>query len=107
VCSGDGFVVAVNRVGLPDYARWEAGLCSEAPVPPEEYWSVRMTAAATLLLAHYDLTDEELGALLVWEAGDPASDERWDQIDEAILGVIPNPRRLPESRLPGGRCILR
>ena len=44
--SGDGFAVAVNRVGLPDYARWEAVLCAEVQVPTEEYWSVRMTAAA-------------------------------------------------------------
>jgi hypothetical protein len=91
VRSGDGFAVAVNRVGLPDYARWEAVLCSEAQVPPEEYWSVRMTAPATLLLANYELIDEELGSLLVWEAGDPASEERWDRIDEAILGVVPKP----------------
>jgi hypothetical protein len=65
VRSGDGFTVTVNRVGLPDYPRWEAVLCNEAQVPATEYWTVRMTAAATLLLANYELTDEELGALLV------------------------------------------
>jgi hypothetical protein len=91
VRSGDGFAVTVNRVGLPDYPRWEAVLCSEAPVPPEEYWSVRMTAAVALLLANYELTDQELGSLLVWETGDPAADERWDRIDEAILGAVPKP----------------
>jgi hypothetical protein len=60
-------------------------------VPAEEYWTVRMTAAATLLLANYELTDEELGSLLVWETDDRAADERWDRIDEAILGVVPKP----------------
>ena len=91
VRAGDGFAVAVNRAGLPDYPRWEAVLYSEAQVPAEEYWTVRMTAAATLLLANYELTDQELDSLLVWETGDPAADERWDRIDEAILGVVPKP----------------
>ena len=37
------------------------------------------------------LTDEELDSLLVWETDDPAAEERWDRIDEAILGVFPKP----------------
>jgi hypothetical protein len=48
-----------------------------------------MTAAATLLLANYDLTDDELESLLVWEDGDPVSDGRWGQIDDAVLGIVP------------------
>jgi hypothetical protein len=63
----------------------------ERPSAATKYWSVRITAAATLLLANYELTDEEFGSLLVWEAGDEAAEERWERIDEAILGVVPKP----------------
>ena len=47
---------------------------------------------APLVPARLDeLNDEELGALLIWEADDPASEERWSRIDAAILGIVPKP----------------
>jgi len=87
--SGDEFRVVVGRVGLPDYERLESVLQMDVAVPVDEFWNVRMTAAATLLLANYDLTDAELESLLVWEAGEPAAEERWDRIDDAILSIVP------------------
>jgi hypothetical protein len=87
--SGAGFVARVNRAGLPDYEGWVAVIVGDIPVDPEEAWSIRMTAAATLLLSNYELSDDELAELLVWESDDAASQERWEQITDAILGVVP------------------
>jgi hypothetical protein len=85
---GDRFRVSANRTGLPRYEEWVAAITSQT-VPARDYWDARMDAAASLLRLNYELTDEELAELLVWEPDDPAADERWDQIDAAILGTPP------------------
>jgi hypothetical protein len=86
---GSGFHAELGRVGLADYPRWAAIIAGDDPVPNREYWDIRVAAGATLLLANYDLSDDELASLLVWVSADPASEERWDRIDDAILGVVP------------------
>jgi hypothetical protein len=86
---GDRYKVRVGRAGLANYERWVEVLTGSLPLPPEAMWDLRMDAAATLLSLNYELDESELEELLVWEAGDPASEERWAQIDRAILGLRP------------------
>jgi hypothetical protein len=52
---------------------------------------VKFAMTARLLLSNYDLTDDQLGELIVLEVGDAASDQRWDAINEAMLGIVPKP----------------
>jgi hypothetical protein len=73
---------------LPRMGEWIAAITgAPGTVPADRYWTARFDAAASLLRINYDLADEEIGALLVWDEDDPASVARWDAIDAAILGV--------------------
>jgi hypothetical protein len=63
--------------------------CDEEAVFERIELQLRM--ASYLLLLNYDLADEDLADLLVLEADDPASKERWDAINPILLGQAPKP----------------
>jgi hypothetical protein len=54
-----------------------------------DWMTKRFAAAAKLLLVNYDITGEQLAELLYWERDDDASEERWQSIDSAVLGILP------------------
>jgi len=58
---------------------------------PVEQLRVKFEMAVRLLSANYELTAEQLGDLIVLEPGDEASDERWDQLSRALMGIAPKP----------------
>jgi hypothetical protein len=60
-------------------------------VEPGEFLRIKFAMAVRLLLANYTLSDDEVAELVVLEPGDPASDERWTQMTEAIMGIVPKP----------------
>jgi hypothetical protein len=62
-----------------------------ADAEPAERLRVKFEVAVRLLLANYDLSADDLAALIVLEPGDPASDERWEQLCNAIMGIAPKP----------------
>jgi hypothetical protein len=90
---GAGFRTAVGRAGLPDYERWYNVLTGVERPPVDEYWAVRMTAAATMLTLNYELSDAELDELLAFEDDGPDGPyhTRWGEIDAAVMGLIPKP----------------
>ena len=47
--------------------------------------------AVRLLSANYNLESEDLADLIVREPGDVTSDERWQQLSRAIMGIAPKP----------------
>jgi hypothetical protein len=88
---GGAWAVGVGRSGLPEYAHWAEVLLGLTEADPEEYWRIRMTAAATLLCLNYDLEGDELAELLAFEpdAPDGPYTRRWMDIDAAVLGMVP------------------
>src|SRR4051794_18267454 len=63
--TSDGTIsVSVNRSGLPRYEHWVRVITGAVQLPIDEYWVVRMQAAATLLLANYAIAGDELAILL-------------------------------------------
>jgi hypothetical protein len=50
---------------------------------------VKFEMAVRLISANYDLKPEDYAELIVLEPGDPVSDERWDQLDDVLLGNAP------------------
>lgn len=79
---------AVPSDELPRLGDWIAAITSPAgSIDGHSYWSARMEAAAALLRLNYELSDDELAGLLVWDSDDADSARRWDEIDAAILGT--------------------
>jgi hypothetical protein len=62
-----------------------------AEADPAERLRVKFEIAVRLLAANYDLKPTDFARLIVLEPGDPASDERWDQLSSAIMGIAPKP----------------
>jgi hypothetical protein len=58
---------------------------------PSERLRVKFEVAVRLLAANYDLKPENFAELIVLEPGDLASDERWVQLCEAMMGIAPKP----------------
>jgi hypothetical protein len=58
---------------------------------PAERLRVKFEIAVRLLAANYDLNPDQFAELIVLEPGDPASDERWEQLCGAIMGIAPKP----------------
>ena len=52
---------------------------------------LQFEVAVRLLSTNYDLPRGAVGDLLVLEAGDPASEERWESITNVMLGISPKP----------------
>jgi hypothetical protein len=60
---------------------------------PSERLRVKFEVAVRLLASNYNLEPDNFAELIVLEPGDPASDERWEQLSNAIMGIAP--KRLP------------
>jgi hypothetical protein len=60
-------------------------------VDPAERLRVKFEVAVRLLAANYDLSLDQFAELIVLEPGDPASEERWEQLCNAIMGIAPKP----------------
>ena len=58
---------------------------------PCERLRVKFEVAVRLLAANYDLKPEDFAELIVLEPADPASDERWEQLCDAMMGIAPKP----------------
>ena len=58
---------------------------------PAERLRVKFEVAVRLLAANYDLKPDDFAELIVLEPGDAASEERWDQLSSAIMGIAPKP----------------
>ena len=58
---------------------------------PAERLRVKFEVAVRLLAANYNLTPANFAELIVLEPGDSASDERWEQLSNAIMGIAPKP----------------
>ena len=60
---------------------------------PSERLRIKFELAVKLLAANYDLQPDDFAELIVLEPGNPASDERWEQLSNALMGIAP--KRLP------------
>lgn len=60
-------------------------------VPGAEFLRVKFSLAVRLLRVNYELSDSELAGLIVLEPGDPASDARWEELTNAMMGNAPKP----------------
>jgi hypothetical protein len=60
-------------------------------VDPVERLRVKFEMAVKLLSANYDLKSEDCAELIVLEPGEPASEERWEQLSNVMLGIAPKP----------------
>ncbi len=58
---------------------------------PVERVRVKFEMAVRLLSANYELEPENFAELIVLEPGEPASDERWEQLSNVLLGIAPKP----------------
>jgi hypothetical protein len=58
---------------------------------PSERLRVKFEVAVRLLAANYNLEPDDFAELIVLEPGDAASDERWEQLSNAIMGIVPKP----------------
>lgn len=58
---------------------------------PAERLRVKFEVAVRLLAANYNLEPGDFAELIVLEPGDPVSDERWEQLCNAIMGIAPKP----------------
>ncbi len=75
----------------PEYDESMEILFGVVEVEPVERLRVKFELAVRLLRANYELTDDDVSALIVLEPDDPASDDRWEQLTRAIMGVAPKP----------------
>ncbi len=75
----------------PEYDTQLDILFGVADVEPVEQLRVKFEMAVRLLSANYDLTPEDFAELIVLEPDDPASDDRWEQLTRAIMGIGPKP----------------
>ena len=62
-----------------------------AEADPAERLRVKFEIAVRLLLANYELTPDNFAELIVLEPGDPESDDRWEQLGNAMMGIAPKP----------------
>ena len=60
-------------------------------VEPIEHLRVKFEMAVQLLSANYNLANEDLFDLIVFEPGNETSDKRWEQLSRAIMGIVPKP----------------
>jgi hypothetical protein len=58
---------------------------------PAERLRIKFEVAVRLLAANYDLKPDDFAKLIILEPGDPASDERWEQLSSALMGNAPKP----------------
>ena len=58
---------------------------------PAERLRVKFELAVRLLATNYDLKPDDFGELIVLEPGDPDSEERWDALNNVLVGASPKP----------------
>ena len=58
---------------------------------PAERLRIKFEVAVELLATNYDLKPGDFARLIVLEPGDPESEQRWDQLCDAIMGIAPKP----------------
>jgi hypothetical protein len=75
----------------PEYDDQLDILFGAVEVEPVERLRVKFEMAVRLLSANYDLKAEDYAELIVLEPGEPASDERWEQLSNVLLGIAPKP----------------
>jgi len=75
----------------PEYDRQLDVLFGVADVEPIERLRVQFEMAVRLLRVNYALADDDLAELLALEVEDEASEARWEQITEALMGIAPKP----------------
>ena len=56
-----------------------------------EHLRIKFEMAVRLLRTNYELRDEDFAELIVLVVGDPASDERWEQLERVLMGIAPKP----------------
>ena len=75
----------------PEYDDRLETLFGVADVDPCELLRVKFEVAVPTLAANYYLRQEDVSELIVLEPGEPASDERWEQLNDVLLGNVPKP----------------
>jgi hypothetical protein len=75
----------------PEYDDQLDVLFGAAEVDPVERLRVKFEMAVRLLAANYDLKPEDCAELIVLEPGEPASEERWEQLSNVLSGIAPKP----------------
>ncbi len=75
----------------PEYDLQLDVLFGAVEVDPVERLRIKFEMAVRLLSANYDLRPEDYAELIVLEPGDPLSDERWEQLSNVLLGIVPKP----------------
>ena len=75
----------------PEYDDQLDALFGAVEVDPVERLRVKFEMAVRLLSANYELEPENFAELIVLEPGEPASDERWEQLSNVLLGIAPKP----------------
>jgi hypothetical protein len=75
----------------PEYEASIEVLYGVGDVEPIETLRVKFEMAVRLLSANYDLKPDDFSELIVLEPDDPASNERWEQLTRALMGVAPKP----------------
>ena len=58
---------------------------------PTERLRLKFEVAVRLIMVNYDLKPADLAELIVLEPGDAASEERWDALTDAMMGIAPKP----------------
>ncbi len=58
---------------------------------PSERLRIKFEVAVRLLAANYDLSPQNFAELVVLEPGDTASEKRWEQLSDAMMGIAPKP----------------
>jgi hypothetical protein len=75
----------------PEFDRELDVLFGVVDTDPIERLRVKFEMAVRLLSANYDLKPENYSELIVLEPGNEASDLRWEQLTDAIMGIAPKP----------------
>jgi hypothetical protein len=73
----------------PEYDQQLDVLFGVADVEPVEQLRVKFEVAVRLLRSNYELSDQQIADLVVFEPGDEAAEERWDQLSRVLMGIAP------------------
>jgi hypothetical protein len=56
-----------------------------------EQLRVTLEMAVRLLRSNYDLTNDDVATLIVYEPNDPEAMERWGELERVLIGISPKP----------------
>jgi len=89
---GDGRVEVAGGAGFgPEFDSSIDVLYGVVEAEGIEQLRIKFEMAIRLLRANYELTDAEIGGLVVYEPADPAAVERWQELERVLLGMPPKP----------------